>query len=437
MNDKREKTTILGTLETKLNELIKKIQTNRKNLDNINEQIRSTPQISSNAQTLEKHYRNMDKLKQLDQLYESQHDKLQKQIEYIRLSLHIESLTNRPNPALVMQDMPYIQSLSNQLNEMYLYMKNENKLYLKKQQQSADGDTSGSSNALVKNSSFSGLSMFMDREAPMKRIHSLYEKVNSALAALLAHIAATAHSSAAMYAYNYQYYQYYQQINQNGSSDILPPIKPVPLKEDIEKASSAFAKFKSKISTFFLASEQLEKSSSKLTNSKKKSEMTGLNKLIADYSDDSNDSLYLNGKLDDNQIEEDVDDEIKLMNIVNTLKKSNEIKNQLTSGKKLLNGNKKEVNGHDSSDDEEEYEDLEIVTTSEIKSGLYEKINYLLPSLKATYFPLMSSLNQKDYHFNNVQIAVEKSSSALTLLGPNNHNSQRKIKLSDILYGKN
>ena len=49
----------------------------------------------------------------------------------------------------------------------------------------------------------------------------------------------------------------------------------------------------------------------------------------------------------------------------------------------------------------------------------------------------MSSLNQKDYHFNNVQIAVEKSSSALTLLGPNNHNSQRKIKLSDILYGKN
>ncbi len=418
-------------METKLNELIKKLQINRKNLDILSEQIRSTPQISSNAQVLEKQYRNLDKLKQLDQLYESQQDKLQKQIEYIRLSLHIESLTNRPNPALVMQDMPYIQSLSNQLNEMYLYMKNENKLYLKKQQQqqqSTDGDGSG---LFVKNSSFNSLSMFMDREAPIKRINSLFEKVNNALAALLAHIAASAHSSAAMYAYNYSYYQYYQQINQNGSSDILPPMKPVPLKEDIEKASSAFAKFKSKISTFFLASEKLEKSSKLKNKSTKKSDV---NKLVADYSDDSNDSLYLNEYLDVN--EKEVDDEIKLMNLVNTLKKSNEIKNQLKNGKKLLNGSKKEMNGHDSSDDEDEHEDLEIVTTSEIKSGLYDNINYLLPSLKATYFPLMSSLKQNDYKFNNVQIAVEKSSSALTLLGPNNNNSQRKIKLSDILYGR-
>ena len=67
LNDKRDMNTILLTLETKFQELMKKISNN----------LQMKKQHQQNKQQLEK-------LNQLEKTYESQREKLIKQIDYIR-----------------------------------------------------------------------------------------------------------------------------------------------------------------------------------------------------------------------------------------------------------------------------------------------------------------------------------------------------------------
>jgi hypothetical protein len=45
---------------------------------------------------------------------------------------------------------------------------------------------------------------------------------------------------------------------------------------------------------------------------------------------------------------------------------------------------------------EESDSELEIVTTSEVRAGSASHRNYLLPSLKASYFPLKASIRASD-----------------------------------------
>lgn len=87
LNDKRDKTTIYRTLETKLNEVIKKENMNRSNIDGLMRQLKVAPSLVARASLQTQ----LDKHKQLDLNYESQREKLIKQIEYIRLSLNLGS----------------------------------------------------------------------------------------------------------------------------------------------------------------------------------------------------------------------------------------------------------------------------------------------------------------------------------------------------------
>jgi hypothetical protein len=61
-------------------------------------------------------------------------------LEYLRLALSLEVLRNRTaaNPALILQNKHAIEQMSAQLNDMYNFMKQENKLHLQKQQEMAD-----------------------------------------------------------------------------------------------------------------------------------------------------------------------------------------------------------------------------------------------------------------------------------------------------------
>lgn len=197
----------------------------------------------------------------------------------------------------------------------------------------------------------------------------------------------------------------------------------VPLKTEIEKASSTFAKYRDKISNFFINTKKLEdvlkeKSENKILDI----ESTGLNKLIVDYSENEGES-----SAEEEVMEVKVDPEVRRT----VLRDTEEV---------------------DESDDEDEdglvsdianLDDIEIITTSELKSNLYKNINYLLPSLKASYFPLKASLDYFDINKVNATpeelIAVEKSKCALTFLGTPSKISggigQKRVKLADILFG--
>lgn len=137
LNDKRDMKTILGTLESKLSELMLKRDANKKNIDLLNKTLGTCAKSNPNY---EKHERNLEKLSHLNHALDSQRDKLIKQIDYIRLSLNLESLRSRGN---MLNDAPLISKMAQQLNEMYNYMKNENKVYLKSQQKQ-DGDPGAS-----------------------------------------------------------------------------------------------------------------------------------------------------------------------------------------------------------------------------------------------------------------------------------------------------
>ena len=58
-----------------------------------------------------------------------------------------------------------------------------------------------------------------------------------------------------------------------------------------------------------------------------------------------------------------------------------------------MEANEPKAKGADSESSDESDSELEIVTTSELKAGSAIQRNYLLPSIKASYFPLKASIN--------------------------------------------
>jgi hypothetical protein len=219
----------------------------------------------------------------------------------------------------------------------------------------------------------------------------------------------------------------------------------VPLKKELENASNTFEKYKSKISNFFVNTKKLEH----LTNEMSKktsanSELTGLNKLMLDYSDEEEDA----------EKEEDAD-------VVIDEKQSSAPPSQSLIVPKVAEiVNDKEDDDDDDDDDQDDFLtdlgqncDLEIVTTSEVRANLYNHArNYVLPSLKASYFPLKASLDYSSVGLGTSGIggggggdsqasfiAMEKSKSALTLMGRAgsvlSDSKQRRVKLTDILFG--
>jgi len=405
LNDKRDMKTILVTLETKLNELKIKTDTNKQNISAL---------LNSSMNEINK--TNIDKLRQLEQTYESQMDKLLRQIDYIKLSLHLETIRSRN----LLGDAALISSIASRLNEMYMFMKNENILCLKKHAL----ETSISQQSTKPQDE--------PEKQPTSQLNALFEVVNKSLAALLAHTAAAAHANANVNAYAYAYY-YQQQVELQGDTK-FPEI--VPLKTEIEKASNTFAKYKDKISSFFQTSKKLETTISKIN----KNQMSNLNKLMINYSDnlsESDDDEDTQSQSNPNR-EDKAADSQKLLTLLKSIKES-----QSNKPSEKENQNKEDENSDKEDGEEDDDEELEIITTSELRSQRI-KPNYLMPSLKASYFPLkasldsnllISSLPNKQAHNSNLLIAVEKSKYALTFLGNSNSTNQKQQKLSNILYG--
>ena len=398
---------------------------------------------------VEKNERNLIKLKQLDQALDSQQDKLLKQLDYIKLSLNIQMLRdkNANNPVGLLKDAELINKMRQKLNEMHMYMKNENKAYILKQKQQAEGGEQATGDGAANQAVAVAEPKKVD---PMDHLNSLYEKVNNALAALLAHTAAVAHAQAGISAYNYMCYYYQQQQlrlqNKKPGEEIELPKPVVPLKTELEKASTAFSLLKDKISNFF----SISKSVMNEDRVKPKPRLEPVKKLIVDYDDDEENS-------EDDVVEvKKSEEEIK--------PKTSKISSKLDRFKKRMGSDLDDDDEDEDSDDEingksdsnefvfndlDKNCDLEIITTSEIRSGQYKKKNYLLPSLKALNFPLKASLEfnmassqQKQSQIKNkvpdTLIAVEKSKCGLTFLGTpskfTNSFGQRQNKLNDILF---
>lgn len=164
LNDTRDMKTILGTLETKQVELINKIKLNRSTQN--------------------------EKLKQ--QLYESQLEKINIQLDYVRLALNLESLRehNMSQPMMMMnsQQQILIDQMSARLNEMYNKMKMENKLYLKShQQQQQHVNESKQQGELEAVSSKSQVSPPKTVTKPVDKLNQQLDVVNNSLAAVIAH----------------------------------------------------------------------------------------------------------------------------------------------------------------------------------------------------------------------------------------------------------
>ena len=133
LNDTRDLNTILHTLETKYNELHKKKEINKKSIDAL------STAYTPDKKLAEKNQLSADKLKQLDMSISLLIQRLVKQIEYLKLSISLESLRSRG----LMADAEAIGRMSRSLNEMFNYMKNENMEYVLKQKRLA-GDSSES-----------------------------------------------------------------------------------------------------------------------------------------------------------------------------------------------------------------------------------------------------------------------------------------------------
>jgi len=127
LNDKRDFQTILKTLETKYSELQNKKEANRKSID-------SFSSFTSDKKLLEKNEQMVDKLKQLDKSISLLIQRLVKQMDYLKLSLNLESIKKRN----LMSDSETISRMSHTLGEMFNYMKNENKEYIMKQKKLND-----------------------------------------------------------------------------------------------------------------------------------------------------------------------------------------------------------------------------------------------------------------------------------------------------------
>jgi hypothetical protein len=213
--------------------------------------------------------------------------------------------------------------------------------------------------------------------------------------------AATAHAAAAVAVTNYYMAAYYNQQQKAGSEkDVIEvePVKPVvPLKKELENASSIFAKYKDKISSFFINTQKVEEA-------KKVKDTTGLKLLISNYGDDAD----MSGNEEEHKEAE-----------------KNKIETKLAKKVEMIDSD-------DDDDEQSDESDIEIVTTSEVKQA-FTRRNYLLPSLKASYFPLKASIHEVNQLNNRSLIAVEKTKNALTFLG-NGISGQKQLKLNDILF---
>lgn len=201
----------------------------------------------------------------------------------------------------------------------------------------------------------------------------------------------------------------------------------LPLRQELENASHTFEKYKSKISSFFINSKKLENLTKKMSTT---SELSGLNKLVPDYDDDEEDQ--------DNKNEHDEKSSTNNLNTEN----ENDVKTPAPNDEVVVTASSENEQTtmapkNDESDEEDNFDDicetdlekqcdLEIVTTSELKSNMYGRRNYVPPSLKASYFPLKAS---RDYSCvldnqmmtmtikSNELIGSEKSTGALTVMG--------------------
>ena len=224
-------------------------------------------------------------------------------------------------------------------------------------------------------------------------------------------IAASAHAAAAISITNYYLTSYYNQQKKTettNSEEITLPVEPakpvLPLKKELENASNVFAKYKNKISSFFLITQKTSSSSANDDDEKKSNEKTGLKQLISNYG-------------------EDEEEEEKVVEQESTIKKN------VTAEQEQEEQESDEL-------DESDESDIEIITTSELKNKTYNnKRNYLLPSLKASYFPLKASVHNLNESNNRSLIVAEKTKNALTFLGNGMSSVQNKqLKLNDILF---
>ncbi len=209
------------------------------------------------------------------------------------------------------------------------------------------------------------------------------------------------------------YYNQQKKAETTNSEEITLPVEPakpvLPLKKELENASNVFAKYKNKISSFFLITQKTTTSSSAANDDdeKKSNEKTGLKQLISNYGED-----------------EEEEEEEKVVEQESTIKK-------------IVTAEQEQEEQESDELDESDESDIEIITTSELKNKTYNnKRNYLLPSLKASYFPLKASVHNLNESNNRSLIVAEKTKNALTFLGNGMSSVQNKqLKLNDILFG--
>jgi hypothetical protein len=315
----------------------------------------------------------------------------------------------------MLSDSEIVGRMTRSLNEMYNYMKQENKEYVFRQKR-LTGESSASAIDLTQ------ANQQPEEPSPMTKLNELYEQVTKALTAVLAHTAACAHTSAAINAYNYSIY-YQQQLKLQQSQPSAAPLDPsaskddheqfahikppiLPLETELKNAADKFSLLKSKISGFF----KIEASNAKNTSSKANNK-NGLNKLIADY---------------DNDEDKDAD----LLFVVENKKSSVLSHTTATDDGETEDGDDDDDDDDNSTffNDLDKNCDLEIVTTSELKQQS-KKRNYLVPSLKAINFPLKASIN-----FKSPNRFVNKSSTNNANRRTDNSFGQKQNKLYDILY---
>jgi hypothetical protein len=342
-----------------------------------------------------------------------------------------------------MYDMSMISAMSHQLNEMFLFMKHENIISKRQQQQQQQQQQSMTTQTLIgplnnpdnkttvdATSGDKILSPLPPKIDPFAKIRALQETVNDALAALLAHTAATAHIAAASSitaSYYYASTPEYQKQQQQMYDAAEKKANALPLTTEIENASNTFAKYKKRLASFFEKKEVFEKKESVPSTSHKEKSSNPLMELIAHYADKNENEL------------------LKLNNNNNNNNNNKKNQNDDSSDDAKDNDN---VYSEDEDDDDGDDDDtqLQIVTTSELKKNPH-KFNYLMPSLKATYFPLKASLQTPNYENQNETqklVAVENTANALTFLGtPSsittsfynaNERQNKRLQLADILY---
>ncbi len=122
INDTRDLNTILATLESKSIEIMKRREMAKNSIEQYMRDVGSQKRVPSD------YNERLDKMNQLLNAYDSQQEKLVRQIEYAKLSLNLDALraNSSTNIHLMMSNAPLVDKMAIQLNEMFNYMKSEN-----------------------------------------------------------------------------------------------------------------------------------------------------------------------------------------------------------------------------------------------------------------------------------------------------------------------